>query len=323
MNLLDAYLRAYTIRRVEEEITARYNNDPQPMRTPVHLSIGQECLAVAVRDAVGPLAHAYSTHRSHAHYLAWGGDLNAMIAELYGKATGCSGGWGGSMHLIDESAGFMGTSAIVGSAVSIAVGNALSAKLKGDDRITVAFAGDAVPETGQFWEALNFAALKQLRLLVVIEDNGLATATPREARQRYGEGVLGMLSWDESQDVQVETLWTPDYDPDDPEDRDTYQNVYNFITGLLEDIELQHDTYPSVWPKVATIPTKRHREHVGVGYDDWRPRVAAADDTLRMLYRSLSDTDTLYMMESHLEIDKTVAAAFAAAEAAPWPERTW
>ena len=152
---IEAYRRIYLIRRVELEIVRRYYPDPKntresPMRCPVHLSIGQEGVAVGVAMAVGK-GYAYSTHRCHAHYLAWGGNLDAMVAELYGRATGCSGGRAGSMHLHDASVGFMGTSAIVGSSVSLAVGDAFAGKLAGDDRTTVVFGGDAVLETGQFW----------------------------------------------------------------------------------------------------------------------------------------------------------------------------
>src|SRR5437764_11593353 len=99
------------IRRVEETIAVRYGE--QKMRCPVHLSIGQEAVAAAVGAALRPDDLAVSGHRAHAHYLAKGGDLPAMIAELYGKATGCSRGKGGSMHLVDDAAGFMGSTAIV------------------------------------------------------------------------------------------------------------------------------------------------------------------------------------------------------------------
>ena len=98
-----AYRMMYLIRRTEEEIVEQYQKY-EKMRCPTHLSIGQESAAVGVMMALETDDHAYSTHRSHAHYLAKGGDLDAMIAELHGKATGCTGGWGGSMHLADESA---------------------------------------------------------------------------------------------------------------------------------------------------------------------------------------------------------------------------
>ena len=146
LDLLEAYRRMYLIRHVEEEIVRHYPEGK--MRTPVHLSIGQESAAVGVMMALQPDDHVYSTHRCHAHYLAKGGDLDAMIAEFYGKATGCAGGWGGSMHLIDEKVGFMGTSAIVGSSIALAVGSALAFKLSGSGQVAVAFFGDAALETG-------------------------------------------------------------------------------------------------------------------------------------------------------------------------------
>ena len=116
-------------------------------------------------------------------YLAKGGDLNAMIAELHGKATGCTGGLGGSMHLVDESAGFMGAAPVVGDAVSMAIGSALGFKMDGSGRVAVAFFGDSAVETGQFWEAANFAALHRLPVMLICENNLYATATPMAQRQ--------------------------------------------------------------------------------------------------------------------------------------------
>jgi len=116
------------IRFVEEEIARRYSEGE--MRCPTHLSIGQEAVAAAVGLALGQKDLAVSGHRAHAHYLGKGGDLKAMIAEIYGKSTGCSHGKGGSMHLIDESVGFMGSTAIVGGTVPVGVGLAYGIKIK-------------------------------------------------------------------------------------------------------------------------------------------------------------------------------------------------
>ena len=134
------------IRVVEEEIAARYQEGK--MRCPTHLSVGQEAVAAAVAECVQPTDFAVSTHRGHAHYLAKGGNLKAMIAELYGKATGCSKGKGGSMHLVDLSVGFMGTSAIVGNSIPVGVGLALSAQLKGTNQISCVFFGDGLCAIG-------------------------------------------------------------------------------------------------------------------------------------------------------------------------------
>src|SRR5262245_52482668 len=115
------YRSLYRIRRVEEEIARAYPTDR--IKSPVHLSIGQEAVSVGVCSALGPRDVVYGTVRGHALYLARGGDLRAMIAELYGRATGCTKGKGGSMHLIAPESGVMGTSAVVGTTIANAVGH--------------------------------------------------------------------------------------------------------------------------------------------------------------------------------------------------------
>jgi pyruvate dehydrogenase E1 component alpha subunit len=122
--LFESMLR---IRLVEESIANKYSE--QKMRCPTHLSIGQEAIAVGVCANLTSQDQVLSTHRAHAHYLAKGGCLNSMMAEIYGKASGCSKGMGGSMHLIDTSVGFMGSTAIVGNTIPVAVGLALEKKL--------------------------------------------------------------------------------------------------------------------------------------------------------------------------------------------------
>ena len=145
INLLKMMMR---IRAVEEKIALEYNK--QKMRCPTHLSIGQEAVPTAISACINKNDFAVSTHRGHAHYLAKGGDLKAMIAEIYGKETGCSKGKGGSMHLIDTKVGFMGTSAIVGNSIPVGVGLALSSKLKKSDQISVVYLGDGAVEEGYF-----------------------------------------------------------------------------------------------------------------------------------------------------------------------------
>ena len=179
--LLEIYEMMLRIRRFEEKIGDVYPE--QEMRCPTHLSIGQEAAAVGVCAPLRPDDYVFSTHRCHAHYLAKGGDARRMIAELYGKKTGCTGGKGGSMHLIDEAVGMMGTSAVVGSSIPLAVGAALAFSMQGSDRVAVAFFGDAGVEQGVFHESLNFAALKRLPVLFVCENNFYATQSPITNRQ--------------------------------------------------------------------------------------------------------------------------------------------
>ncbi len=171
------------IRRIEEAVAQRYHE--QEMRCPVHLSIGQEAVAVGVCAALSDDDIVYSGHRSHAHYLAKGGDLTALIAELYGKASGCSGGRGGSMHIVDHKIGFWGATPIVAGTVPIAVGAAWAAKLQNSSRIVTIFFGDGCFEEGVMHESLNFAALHQLPVLFVCENNGYSVYTNLQSRQPH------------------------------------------------------------------------------------------------------------------------------------------
>jgi TPP-dependent pyruvate/acetoin dehydrogenase alpha subunit len=177
-NLLAAMLR---IRRVEEAIAVRYAE--QEMRCPTHLCIGQEAIAVGVCDVLARKDKVFSNHRAHGHYLAKGGDLKAMIAELYGRATGCCGGRGGSMHLIDMDAGFMGATPIVGGTIPVAVGSAWASALQKRSDVTVVFFGDGCFEEGVMHESLNFSALHKLPMVFICENNDFSVYTPLKLRQ--------------------------------------------------------------------------------------------------------------------------------------------
>jgi TPP-dependent pyruvate/acetoin dehydrogenase alpha subunit len=175
------YRSLYRIRRVEEEIARIYPSDK--LKSPVHLSIGQEAVAAAM---CAPLARediVFGTYRSHASYLAKGGNLKAMLAEMYGKATGCTNGKGGSMHLIDTEAGVMGSSAVVGTTIANAVGYAYAVRLQRKNTVVMSFFGDGATEEGVFAESLNFAVLKKLPVIFVCENNGYAIHTHQTKRQ--------------------------------------------------------------------------------------------------------------------------------------------
>jgi TPP-dependent pyruvate/acetoin dehydrogenase alpha subunit len=175
------YRSLYRIRRVEEEIARVYPTDK--IKSPVHLSIGQEAISVAVCENLRPEDIIFCSYRSHAAYLAKGGDLQAMIAELYGKATGVAKGKGGSMHLIDAPHGVMGASAVVGTTIPQAVGFAYAVKLQREDVVVVSFFGDGATDEGVFYESLNFAALKQLPVIFICENNSYAIHTHQLRRQ--------------------------------------------------------------------------------------------------------------------------------------------
>ncbi|MBI3297907.1 MAG: thiamine pyrophosphate-dependent dehydrogenase E1 component subunit alpha [Elusimicrobia bacterium] len=184
---LDLYRRLLRLRLVEERIAELYPQ--QEMRCPVHLSIGQEAAAVGVCAALEKGDWSMSGHRPHAHYLAMGGDLNAMMAELYGRATGCCGGKGGSMHLIDRKAGFMGATAIVASTIPMAVGAAFGSQVRGEKRVVVSFLGDAAVEEGVFHEAANFAVLKKLPVVFACENNLYSVYSGLGVRQPKGRVI--------------------------------------------------------------------------------------------------------------------------------------
>lgn len=180
----DLFRKALRVRLIEQKIAELYTE--YEMRCPTHFSIGQEAIAVGVCAHLSKEDLVTSAHRSHAHYLSKGGNLKAMLAELYGKETGCASGKGGSMHLIDREAGFLGAVPIVGSTVPIGVGASFAAHLQGTSTLTAIFFGDAATETGVFYESLNFAALHKLPVIMVCENNFYSVMT--SLRERRPEG---------------------------------------------------------------------------------------------------------------------------------------
>jgi TPP-dependent pyruvate/acetoin dehydrogenase alpha subunit len=175
------YTEALRIRNIELEISRRYSSNQ--IRCPVHLSVGQEGIAAACALVMKKLDFAVSTHRGHAHYLAKGGDLKKMIAEIYGKVTGCSKGIGGSMHLMDLNVNFMGSSAIVGNSIPVGVGLGLSAKLKKKNQISYVFFGEGATEQGVFYESINFAIIKKLPVIFICENNLYSVYSDLKYRQ--------------------------------------------------------------------------------------------------------------------------------------------
>jgi len=151
--------------------------------TPCHLYSGEEAIATGVCTALSKDDYIFGNHRSHGHYLAKGGSLKAMMAEIYCKETGCSRGRGGSMHLIDPDVGMMGSAPIVAGTISLSVGAALAASIRKDNRVAVSFFGDGATGEGVLYESINFAALKKLPVIFACENNLYATHMPiRECR---------------------------------------------------------------------------------------------------------------------------------------------
>ena len=181
------YYEMRRIRSAEEKLIELYNAGH--IKAPIHLSIGQEAVAVGVMAALKPEDKIVSTHRCHGHYLAKGGDMGKMMAEILGKATGCCRGYGGTMHLFDHKAGHVISAPLVGASIAFAVGIAMASKMKGENKVAAAFFGDGAVEEGIFWESLNFASTHRLPILFVCENNLYATHSHILKRQPADEIV--------------------------------------------------------------------------------------------------------------------------------------
>ncbi|HIL68295.1 MAG TPA: thiamine pyrophosphate-dependent dehydrogenase E1 component subunit alpha [Verrucomicrobia bacterium] len=245
--LRQLYSEILRIRMIEEELVRRYSE--QEMRCPVHFSIGQEAIAVGVCQTLLQEDSVLSGHRSHAHYLARGGDLKRMICELYGKAAGCSSGKGGSMHLIDRSVNFLGSTSIVAGTIPVAVGVAFANKLKKSSGTVVMFFGDAATEEGLFYESANFASLHKLPILFVCENNLYSVYSPLEVRQsslRKNHLLAESLGMKASGGL----------------DGNDVPAVYEAVQSAMDSIRSE------VGPVFLEFNTYRWLEHCGPGYDN-------------------------------------------------------
>ena len=171
------------IRAAEEKIGDEFGKDV--IKCPCHLVIGQEAPAVGLADHIRQGDRVFGAHRSHAHYLALGGDLHQLMAEVLGKETGCSKGMGGSMHLYQPEVGFHGSVPIVGSTIPIAVGAALSIQMDKTKNVAISFLGDGATEEGVFHESLNFAANYRLPVIFIVENNFFSSHLHINLRQPY------------------------------------------------------------------------------------------------------------------------------------------
>lgn len=292
------------IRRIEERIANEYSK--QQMRCPTHLSIGQELPAVAICNALTHNDLAVSTHRGHAHYLAKGGDPTGFIAELYGKKLGCSGGFGGSMHLVDERVGFMGSTAIVGNSIPIGVGLGLAIQLeKNTQDLCVIFIGEAATETGAFLESANFAAVNKLPVIFVCENNLYSVYSDLSARQPK-QRTLKALS--EGLGLTYRSVETFD--------------AYDCCEATTQIIEQARSNQQPYFIEFATY---RHREHCGPNFDDdlgYRDEAEVnywlSRDPLSKLIREYLDSDMITKIE--LEINEELNDIFKVVEKEDFPE---
>jgi TPP-dependent pyruvate/acetoin dehydrogenase alpha subunit len=240
----DLFYQAMRIRLVEEKIIELYPSDL--IQSPVHLSIGQEAVAVGVCANLNSDDWVFINYRGHAFYFAKGGPMPEFFAELMGKKDGQSKGKAGSMHLASPKQGIMGASAVVGSTISHAVGAALMSKIKNENRIFVTNFGDGALEQGVFHESLNFASLNKVRILFLCEDNNLAVHSPKSERQSFSLESL------------VASYGIPFYE---------IEEGYDFLKVQQKSKIAIDDVRNSNRPVFLKINTARYKEHVGPGED--------------------------------------------------------
>jgi TPP-dependent pyruvate/acetoin dehydrogenase alpha subunit len=301
MNRSTYYREMHRIRRVEEEIARLYPSDK--IMSPIHLSIGQEPISVGVCQALTPDDVVFGTYRSHALYLAKGGDLRGMMAELYGKVTGTARGKGGSMHLIDVAHNVMGASAVVGTTLPQAVGYAYALKLKKKPNIVAVFFGEGATEEGVFYESLQFAALKKLPMVFICENNLYAIHSAwadRHAHVHLCDRVKG--------------FGIPAHQIDNNDGVKLHAEVTRARRTILQD---------GVGPIFLEAMTYRWNEHVGPG-TDWHLgyrneaefEAWKAKDPVILLGKEL---DPAEKKKIDAEIEAEIADAIAFAESSPFP----
>jgi len=304
---LGLYREMLRIRLVEEAIAERYGE--QEIRCPVHLSDGQEGIAVGACMALRKEDKIVSTHRSHGHYLAKQGSLKAMLCEIYGRAPGCVGGRGGSMHLLDDEVGVLACLPIVGTSVPLGVGVAYAAKRKGEDTVVTVFLGDAVMEEGVFHESANFAALHALPVVFVCENNDLSFYTSLEMRQP--DRPMTDIA-------KAHTLAVQELDGNDA------VAVYEAMSRAVKKAR------KGGGPSFLMCNTRRWREHCGPRYDyelgqmmEQEFKVLRADCPMARLGMQLREAgllDDVAEETLRAELGQEISEAFEFARNAPFPK---
>lgn len=291
----ELFRKALRIRLVEEKLIELYPFDK--IQSPVHLSIGQEAVAVGVCEALHNEDLVFITYRGHAFYLAKGGDLRLMMAELYGRANGVSKGKAGSMHLAAPQAGVMGASAVVASTISLAVGAALANRLQQKPGLSVVCFGDGATEQGTYHESLNFAALYQLPVLFLCENNGLAVHATLGERQSYAIHQHAQAYGIES--VRIEEGWD-------------FVKIGDVTAGIVA--AMRRDGRP----RLIEVLTCRYKEHVGPG-EDFDAGYRSRADIESWMAKDPLCQDAALTTELRPKLDAEIAAAVAFAEAGPLP----
>jgi len=303
------YSKMVLIRLVEETIAEKY--DQQKMRCPTHLSTGQEAVSAAVGMALQKEDLAVSTHRSHGHYLGKGGNIPRMIAEIYGKEGGCSKGKGGSMHLIDLSVGFMGSTAIVGNSIPIGAGLGLAMQLEKSNNISCIFVGDGAIEEGVFAETVNFCAQRNLPVLFLCENNFYSVYSSLSVRQPKDRPIYKM----------VEAMGIKSF-------KGNGNDVFGVYQKTLESISKIKD---GGGPRFLEFETYRWREHCGPNYDnnigyrtedeflEWKRKDPILLAEIKLLEQNILSKELIKSINQKAK--EQVDEAFQFAEKSPFPKK--
>ena len=306
---IELYSKMVLIRAIEEMIAERY--DQQKMRCPTHLSTGQEAVSAAVGLALEDKDLAVSTHRSHGHYLGKGGNISRMIAEIYGKETGCSKGRGGSMHLVDLSVGFMGSTAIVGNSIPIGAGLGLSLRLDKSNNISCIFIGDGAIEEGVFAETVNFCAQRDLPVLFLCENNFYSVYSPLTVRQPKNRPIHKM----------VEAMGIKSFKGDGNDVFGVYKKTLEFISIIKN----------GGGPRFLEFDTYRWREHCGPNYDnnigyrtedeflEWKRKDPIVLAEKKLLEQNILNQKMIQSINKLAQ--EEVSEAFQFAEISPFPKK--
>lgn len=273
-------------RRFDEEIIARYPK--KLIRCPVHLSISQEAIAVGACHHLRKEDSVFSTHRNHAHFIAKGGNIEKLALEIHGKADGCNGGRGGSMHVLDTEVNVMSIP-IVASAIPLAVGAALANKIDGNGNIVVCFFGDAAVEEGVFHESMNFASLMGLPIIFVCEDNSYSVDT--HIKKRQAKRPLSFLA--AAHGMNCEVLRN--------------QNVFD-IANCFKSIIDKKD-----YPMFIVAETQRSHQHCGVDKE-----FELENDPVQIAVE-VSKLHVKKLYAAEMDIKGKIKEVFDTAETAPLP----
>jgi len=302
LNITKLYKSIKRIRRAEEVIAKIYPTDK--IKSPVHLGIGHEAIQVGICENLEKNDIVFGYYRSHPLYLAKGGDLNSMMAELFGKITGCAKGWGGSMHLVSLEHGVMSTTAIVASSIPNAVGYAYALKLQNSKQVVVSFCGDGATEEGVTSESWNFAALHKLPILFVCENNELAIHTKRSQRQ----ASLDICGRAEANGVPATLI-----------DQYNTETIYNIAGELIEKIR------DGQGPQFLEVVASRWLEHVGPN-EDFKLGYRSEDEVTPFreqdeIERLGSLLDQQVKSEIDQEIENEIDQAIQFAESSQFPQK--